>query len=65
MLKTLAKVPPFVSHLWGKEGEHDECFDLSSFSPSERAAFLTRLKDFAKSSAKVTVTENGTCHAGR
>ncbi|MDF2694939.1 MAG: hypothetical protein K0S65_3322 [Labilithrix sp.] len=28
-LKTVANLPPFVSHRWGREGEHDECFDLT------------------------------------
>ena len=65
MLTTLPKVPPFVSHRWGKEGEHDECFDLSTFSLAERRAFVAKINEVARSSKKVTVTENGTCHEGR
>lgn len=64
-LKTLPKVPPFVSHLWGKEGEHDECFDLSALSAPDRKAFLARVSEAVRSSKKVTITENGTCHEGR
>jgi hypothetical protein len=65
MLKSLAKVPPFVSHSWGKEGEHDECFDLSGLAASDRPAFLARVKEAIRSSKKVTITENGTCSEGR
>lgn len=65
MLKTLGKVPPFVSRRWGKEGEHDECFDISSLSPADRKAFIARVKGAVQSSKKVTVAENGTCHNER
>ncbi|MBN9165635.1 MAG: hypothetical protein BGO98_16955 [Myxococcales bacterium 68-20] len=64
-LKSLAKVPPFVSRSWGKEGEHDECFDLSGLSAPERQAFIGRVKEAVRSSKKVNLAENGTCHEGR
>lgn len=64
-LKSLSKVPPFVSRSWGKEGEHDECFDLSGLSAPERQAFLARVKEAVRSSKKVNITENGTCNEGR
>lgn len=65
MLKTLASPPPFVSHRWGREGEHDECFDLSALSVADRRAFIARVTAAIQSSDRVTITENGTCQEGR
>jgi hypothetical protein len=63
-LNKLPRVPPFVSHRWGKEGEHDECFDLASLEAKERDDFVARIKEATKS-PKVTVLERGQCHPGR
>ncbi len=49
---------------WGKEGEHDECFDLAALSFTEKKAFVQRVR-LASNSERVTVTENARCRNER
>lgn len=49
---------------WGKEGEHDECFDLTALSFTEKKAFVQRVR-LASNSDRVTVTENARCRNER
>ena len=53
-----------VSGHWGKEGEHDECFDLASLPPGEKKAFIERVR-LAASSNRVRLSENATCKSER
>ena len=58
---------PRVGHVrgsWGKEGEHDECFDLGGLAYAEKKAFLQRVR-FATTSDRVTITENARCRHER
>lgn len=50
---------------WGKEGEHDECFDLSALSAAQRRDFLTKVRAAVGSSDRVTITEHAPCRNDR
>lgn len=50
-----------VSGRWGKEGEHDECFDLSRLPHRERLAFTERVRLSVGTSDRVTISENAPC----
>ncbi len=50
---------------WGREGESDECFDLSPLSTSERAAFVKRVSAAIAGGENVSVVEDGACHKER
>jgi len=56
-------VGPTLEHArgrWGKEGEHDECFDLSGLDAKARKRFLSFVKSLAKK-PKVQLGEKATC----
>lgn len=47
---------------WGREGEHDECFDLAALSAKDRAAFVKKAKAAVAKSDRTTVREKSTCN---
>lgn len=49
-----------VSGRWGKEGEHDECFDLASLSRQEKKTFLERVR-LAVAGPRTQIKENDVC----
>jgi hypothetical protein len=65
MLKTQSPMPPHTTGHRGKEGEHDECFDLAAFSAPQREAFLSRVRKAVGDSKRVTLRENGPCRDDR
>jgi hypothetical protein len=52
---------PHVRRSWGKEGEHDECFDLAPLSPTERAQFSARVKSAIGDSDTASIADNLDC----
>jgi hypothetical protein len=50
---------------WGKEGEEDECFDLSSLGDADRAAFMVRVRAAIAGGENVSIGEDGDCHQER
>ncbi len=62
----VAKLPKKVAQVtgrWGKEGEHDECFDLGELDAKEKAAFIAQVKQDVGSSKRVNINENATCQS--
>lgn len=53
-----------VSGHWGKEGEHDECFDLHAMSFTEKKQFVQRVH-LAATSDRVTISEGARCRNER
>lgn len=49
---------------WGKEGERDECFDLSALDPLARESFVKRVRAAVAGGENVTIDE-GECHDER
>jgi hypothetical protein len=52
---------PHARRNWGKEGEHDECFDLAPLSPTERAQFSARVKSAIGDSDTASIADNLDC----
>lgn len=50
-----------VSGRWGKEGEHDECFDLARLPHRERLAFVQRVRLATGTSDRVQISERAPC----
>lgn len=66
-LDAIMKTQKVVSHErghWGKEGEHDECFDLGAMPNAERDKLVARLKSEVASS-RTTVKTNAPCRNDR
>lgn len=61
--KTTPK-PSRVSSPWGREGEHDECFDLGELGDAAKASFIAAVKkEVAAPSKKVNVSTNAVCQS--
>ncbi len=56
---------PRQSPHWGKEGEVDECFDLSALTPSQRAAFDASVTERLGDTRLVTIVRDEDCREGR
>ncbi len=48
---------------WGKEGEHDACFDLSELSKAEKTAFVAAVKKEVGKSPKVQIHDSAVCNS--
>lgn len=62
----VAKLPKKVAQVtghWGKEGEHDECFDLSELDAKQKADFIAAVKKDVGASDRVTIKENDVCQS--
>lgn len=65
--KLLALVKKQTKHLavvtgrWGKEGEHDECFQLTELSAEEKKAFVAAVRKEVGGSKRVNIGENAEC----
>lgn len=66
-LLALVKATPKPLHWalghWGKEGEHDACFDLAELSSSEKTAFIAAVKKQVGGSPKVQIHEKAVCNS--
>jgi hypothetical protein len=60
-VKTLPQVPRARGR-WGKEGEHDECFDLTALTSAERKTFVDRARGAIAPSTKTDAHENAACN---
>jgi hypothetical protein len=52
-----------VTGRWGKEGEHDECFQLNELPAEEKTAFVAAVKKEMASSKRVKIGEDAPCNA--
>jgi len=63
-LKAIVAETPGLVHArghWGREGEHDECFMLTGLTPTDRMAFVARVREEMAKSQKVNLGENAEC----
>jgi hypothetical protein len=63
LVKKQTKHLAVVTGRWGKEGEHDECFQLSELSDAEKTAFVDAVRKEMGSSKRVNIGENAACNA--
>ncbi|MEZ4722689.1 MAG: hypothetical protein R2813_12510 [Flavobacteriales bacterium] len=55
----------YTSVSWGKEGEKDLCFDLSTLSAADKQALTSKLKEMVSTSSRVRVKENEPCREAK
>lgn len=53
--------PVYERIAWGREGESDYCFNLSTLKKANRSNFITEIKNQMKGSNMVFITENAEC----
>lgn len=66
-LEAIMKTQKVAAHergRWGKEGEHDECFDLGAMADADREKLVARLKKEVASD-RTTVKTNAPCRNDR
>ena len=64
LLGLIAKSPKKLAYAtghWGKEGEHDACFELTELSATEKTAFVASVKKEMAASTRVNVESNAVC----